>query len=282
MSQSRMRMPFRAALLARAVAVTCLASAASASAATLPSLSIAVTGTSASVGGTLESGAVNIVTSDSGLKEGAVILFLLKPTVGFAEAEAFVAEKKIKGDPNNSVKLGSIGLDVAIEPGEKNETQTTLQPGNYLVLVGAGEGEAEIRTHFTVTASKAPAALPTPEAKIRTVDFGFRGPTTLHDGELVAFENEGFVVHMDFAFPVKNMKNAKKAVKLLKRGKEKAVQKLIAGPPVGFAGPISHEALQQETITAKPGVYVQVCFMETQTGVDHARLGMERIIKITK
>jgi len=45
---------------------------------------------------------------------------------------------------------------------------------------------------------------------------------------------------------------------------------------------VSHEAFQQETITAKPGWYVQACFMETQDGRDHTRLGMERIIKITK
>ena len=51
---------------------------------------------------------------------------------------------------------------------------------------------------------------------------------------------------------------------------------------MGFYGPISHGAFMQETITAKPGIYVQVCFMETQDGRDHTLLGMERIIKITK
>ena len=45
---------------------------------------------------------------------------------------------------------------------------------------------------------------------------------------------------------------------------------------------MSHEALMQETITAKPGIDVQVRFMQTQDGRDHTRLGMERIIKITK
>ena len=45
---------------------------------------------------------------------------------------------------------------------------------------------------------------------------------------------------------------------------------------------MSNEAFQQETITAKPGWYVQACFMETQDKRDHTRLGMERIIRITK
>ncbi len=150
------------------------------------------------------------------------------------------------------------------------------------MLLGVGEGEPKLATTFKVTSAKAPAALPAPEATIRSIEFAFRGPSTLHDGELVRFENEGFVVHMDFAAPVKNMKAAKQAVKYLLAGKEKAVEKLISGPPVSFAGPLSHGAYQQETITAKPGIYVQVCFMETQDGRDHTRLGMERIIRITK
>ena len=133
-----------------------------------------------------------------------------------------------------------------------------------------------------MTAAAAPVALPTPEATIRSIEFGFHGPSTLHDGELVRFENEGYLVHMDVAAPVKNMKAAKQAIKDLLAGKEKAVGKLISGPPAGFAGPLSHEAFQQETITAKPGIYVEVCFMDTQDGRSHSRLGMERIIKIVK
>ena len=133
-----------------------------------------------------------------------------------------------------------------------------------------------------MTAAASPVALPAPEATIRSIEFGFRGPSTLHDGELVRFENEGFLVHMDVAAPVKNMKAAKQLVKDLLAGKEKAVGKLISGPPAGFAGPLSHEAFQQETITAKPGIYVEVCFMDTQDGRSHSQLGMERIIHIAK
>jgi hypothetical protein len=133
-----------------------------------------------------------------------------------------------------------------------------------------------------VTTAAAPVALPTPEATIRSIEFGFRGPSTLHDGELVRFENEGYLVHMDVAAPVKNTNAAKQVIKDLLAGKEKAIEKLIVGPPAGFAGPLSHEAFQQETITAKPGLYVEVCFMDTQDGRSHSRLGMERVIKIVK
>jgi hypothetical protein len=248
---------------------------------TLPTLSIAITPSSATVSGTRESGAVNVVSSNTGVKEAAVIMVLLKPGVSVAEAEKFSAEKKAK-DPNSASKIGAIVFDTEANPGQNSEAQTDLQPGQYIVLVAAGEGEAQLRTSFTVTAAKSPTTLPTPQATIRSIEFGFRGPSTLHDGELVRFENEGFLVHMDVAFPVKNMKLAKRVVKLLLAGKEKGLEKLVSGPPVMFAGPLSHEAFQQETITAKPGVYVQACFMDTQDGRSHTRLGMERIIHIVK
>ena len=272
----------RAVILASLVAALSLVFAGAAHASTLPTVSIAISPSAATVTGALESGGVNIVTTDTGVKEAAAIVFLLKPGVTVAEAETFIKEKKVKGDPNNTHNLGSIVFDTEANPGVPNEAQTTLVPGHYLLLVGAGEGEAALRTNFVVTAAKAPVTLPAPEATIRTIEFGFRGPKTLHDGELVGFENEGFLVHMDVAAPVRSMTAAKRLIKDLLAGKERAAGKLISGPPATFAGPLSNGAYQQETITAKPGIYVQLCFMETQDGRSHTLLGMERIIKNTQ
>lgn len=282
MPVSNFRLP-RARVLSvlAAAAAVVLAPATAAHAATLPTLSIAVSPSAATVGGSLESGAVNVVTTDTGVKEAFVILVALKPGVSLAEAEAFAKSTKTK-DPNNVNEIGSIVLDTEANPGPPDEVQTELKPAQYLLLTGAGEGEPSVRTHFTIVAAKSPAALPAPQATVKSIEFGFRGPSVLKDGELVRFENEGFLVHMDFAAPVKNMNAARKAVKLLRQGNEKAFGKLIVGPPVGFQGPVSHGAFQQQTINAKPGVYVEVCFMETQDKRDHALLGMERIIKITK
>ena len=282
-----MRIGINGRLLLGSFAVALLVSAfcaLGAQAASLPTLSIAVTPTSATVtGAPTSAGAVNVAVTDKGIKEGLAILFRLNPGKTVAEAEKFTAEKKGKGDPNTTVELGSIVFDSEAETGVTNEAQTVLQPGTYAVLIGGSHGEPALRDTFTVgPATSAALALPAAQATEKTIEFGFRGPTTLHDGELVRFENEGFLVHMDLAFPVKNMKAAHTAVKDLLSGNEKALEKLIAGPPLGFYGPISHDAFMQETITAKPGIYVQACFMETQTKVDHTRLGMERIIKITK
>ncbi len=246
----------------------------------LPTLSLTLTKTSITVTGATQSGAVNVVSSATGTKEASAILFLLKPGVSITEVNAFLASKGAK-DPNAASKYGTIVFDAEVTPGQKSEAQTSLQPGQYLALIGEGEGGPKVKTTFTVSAAPSPAALPTPEATIRSIEFGFRGPSTLHDGELVRFENEGYLVHMDLVAPTKSAKAAKELAKALRAGKEKQAEKLITGPPFGV-GPLSHGAFQQETITAKPGWYVQVCFMQTQDGRDHALLGMERVIKIVK
>jgi hypothetical protein len=233
------------------------------------------------VSGALASGGVNVVSSATGLKEAAIILVALKPGVSAEEAVASVKSKATK-DPNNASKFGSIVLSAESGAGEKNESQITLAPGLYLVLVKAGEGPVIANASFTVATSKAPVVLPAPQAVERAIDFAYRGPTTLKVGELVRFENEGFVVHMDFAFPAKSRKAAQLLAADLRAGKEKQAEKLVAGAPVGFDGPLSTGAYMQETITAKPGWYVQVCFMQTQDRRSHTRLGMERVIHITK
>jgi hypothetical protein len=263
------------------LAAVSLMSAGAAQASTLPTLTLTITKSSITVAGATQSGAVNVVSTATGVKEANVILFLLKPGATFEAVEAAI--KASHGDTNVTGKYGSIVFDGEVAPGQTSEAQTYLQPGQYVAVVPGGEGKgSKAHALFTVTASASPVALPAPEATIRSIEFGFRGPSTLHDGELVRFENEGFLVHMDVAAPVKNMKAARQAVKDLLTGKEKALEKLISGPPAGFAGPLSHEAFQQETITAKPGIYVEVCFMDTQDGRSHSLLGMERIIKIIK
>ena len=284
LSWSRLAPKKRAAALATSglVAAVSLVAVGSAQAAPLPTLTLALTKTSVTIGGTLQSGGVNVVATATGTKEAAAVLFQLKPGVTPDEFSAFVKSPKGR-DLNNASKLGAIVLDEEANPGQTAEAQTVLQPGTYIALNGEGEGgPPKAFTSFTVTASPAPAVLPTPGATVRSIEFGFRGPSVLHVGEIVRFENEGFLVHMDVVFPVKNKKDAKKVVTALLTGKEKGLQKLAAGTPFSFAGPLSPGAFQQETITAKPGWYVQACFMETQDGRIHTRLGMERIIKIIK
>ena len=277
------RAPIKGVFVASLLVAVGLLSAGSAQAATVPTLTLTLTKSSITVGGSTQSGGVNVVTTATGVKEATAILFLLKPGVTFEDAEnAKKGSGAAANDPNFTSKFGSIVFSSEAGTGHSTEAQTYLQPGQYVALIpGKGTG-ATAHATFTVTAAASPVALPTPQATVRSIEFGFRGPTTLHDGEVVRFENEGFLVHMDIAVPAKSKSAAKKIVNDLLTGKEKGIEKLATGEPITFAPPISHEAFEQETITAKPGWYVQACFMETQDGRDHTRLGMERIIKIVK
>ncbi len=277
--------PSRRARVRRAAVATlacvALAPVAGAHAAPPPTLTIAATSSSIAVAGATQAGGVNVVSSATAVKEASVVLVLLKPGASAGELIAFLSSPHAK-DPNGVSRYGAIVFDDELGEAGKAEAQTTLQEGHYVAVLIVGEGAAKAESAFTVTAASAPVALPAPQATERTIEFGFRGPSTLRDGELVRFENEGWLVHMDFAFPVKSRKAAQQVVSDLLAGKERQAGKLIAGPPVSFAGPLSTGGYQQETIGAKPGLYVQVCFMDTQDGRSHTRLGMERIIKIVK
>ena len=271
-----------AAFTALLALVSLLAATGSDAASTLPTLSLTVSPSSIAVSGAVQSGGTNVVTTAGGKKEATAVLFLLKPGSTLAEVEAFMKSKKKSRDPNATSAFGSIVFDAEATPGHPSEVQTNLAPGQYVALGGEGEGSLKVHSTFTVAASQTPVSLPKPQAIVRSIEFDFRGPTTLHDGELVRFENEGYLVHMDIAFPVKSRSAAERVANGLRTGNEKGFNKLATGAPFSFAGPLSHGAYQQETITAKPGWYVQACFMETQEGVPHTRLGMERVFKIVK
>ena len=247
----------------------------------LPRLSLQIAPSAITVGGTAESGGVNVLVTDSGKKPVQAILFRLNQGSSAAELAAFLKSKRSK-DPNEASRYGSIVFDAEVFPGHPSEAETDLAPGNYVALGAPNNGPPKLQTAFTVAPAAAPAALPKPQATVRSIDFDFRGPTTLHEGELVRFENQGFLVHMDLALPAKDKAAAKSLAHGLLTGRRKGLGKLFAGPPISFQGPVSHGAYQQERIDAKPGWYVQVCFMETQEGEPHAQLGMERVIRIAK
>jgi hypothetical protein len=282
-SSRRMVVSTIAAVSLAALAGGVFAAGSAQAASTLPTVTATVSPTSITLSGPLQAGAVNIAATATSGKEPDVTLVLLKPGVSVTELYAFLETNKVTKEADLVDRYGSIVFDQEAGKGKPSEAQTVLAPGQYVALNGEGEKSVKWpRTSFTVAASPAPAALPAAQATEKTIDFGFKGPTVLKEGELVRFENEGFLVHMDIAFPAKSKKAAKQILKGLLTGKEKGLQKLLAGAPFGFAGPLSSDAFQQTTITAKAGWYVQACFMTTQDGRPHTLIGMERMIKIVK
>ena len=95
--------------------------------------------------------------------------------------------------------------------------------------------------------------------------------------------NEGWLVHMNDFQGVKSAKAGKKVVALLRAGKPfKQIRPYLTSSFFELFGPVSHGAVQQLKLHAKPGYYVEACFMNTQDGREHTQLGMERLVKVVK
>jgi hypothetical protein len=247
-----------------------------ASAASLPTLNVALTGTKAvSVSGSTVSGAVNVVSTFSGKGQGAFGLVRLNPGASFRQG--FQAVGSHHGDINALDPYGALVASAAAP----STIQTVLTPGNYVALNISGNGKPAF-AQFTVTASPSPAALPAAKATESSIEFYFRGPTVLHDGSIVRAQNQGYLVHMIDLIGVRNAATGREVMALLRAGKDRQAQKLVSGSFVGLLGPASSGALQQQVLQAKPGYYVQACFMDTQDGREHTQLGMERLVRIVK
>ena len=245
-------------------------------ASTLPALNVAVTGkTGIAVSGSTVSGAVSITSTFSGKGQGGYGLVRLNQGVLFSDA--LHAVQSHHGDPNALTPFGSL----VVSADAPSTVQTLLTPGNYVALNLTGSGPAANVAQFTVTQSSSPAALPAAAATETSIEFGFTGPSVLHDGTTVRLVNGGYLVHMDVLIGARNKAGADKIMALLKAGKDGKAQKL-ATSFADLMDPASPGAMQQEVLNAKPGYYVQACFMSTQDGREHTALGMERVIRIAK
>ena len=249
-------------------------------AAGLPAITVAMTGKTIAVGGALQSGGVRIVSTVTGEREGAPLFVRLDPGVTVAQFFKLL-HGPAANDPNYIDGYASIVTDAAAPKGTST-IQARLQSGQYVAFDAARNNPAKWPfTTFTISAAAQPAHLPAPAATIAAIEFGFRGPGTLHDGALVRFANRGFLVHMIVFATASNAANARRLARALKAGRNGLVNRLATGEGT-FAGPLSHGSFQQLVIRNHPGYYVLACFMQTQDGRDHVLLGMERVIHIVK
>jgi len=253
------------------------------SAGSLPTLNIALTGTTGvSVSGSEVSGAVNVVSTFSGKAPGGPnsngpTWGLVRLNPGVSVQQAVAAVQSAHGDVNALTPYGSLFADNSAG----TPTQTVLTPGNYAALNLTGNGNPGAAT-FTVTQSSSLAALPTASATETAIEFNFRGPKVLHDGTIVRAQNGGYLVHMVIGIGVKNAATGREVMALLLAGKDGQAQKLASRNFLNLAGPISPGGMQQAVLNAKPGYYIEACFMDTQDGREHTQLGMMRLIRVVK
>ena len=259
-------------------AVGALMNAADARSLDLPTISVTMDGASIAVGGALQSGAVQVESTVTQVASADPMLFRLNPGVTADDVYAALATPELQ-DPNNASQFGSIAFDAEVAKGT-SDVQTTLQAGEYIAFDTRKSDQPNWpHATFSIIESAQPASLPAASATIRAIEFGFRGPDTLRDGELVRFQNDGFLVHMIIGLRARNAADARQIAELLLAGKDAKASHLV----VGFEGlmfPVSTGAVQQQMLDVKPGRYVLACFMDTQDGREHTQLGMVRVVKV--
>jgi hypothetical protein len=243
--------------------------------ASLPKIFIAMNGKTIKVTGALRSGGVEVVSKVTREPQGDPTLVRLDP--GVTVAQLFQAAA---GDPNNIALIASVVFSPQANKGTTS-AQANLAPGNYVALDLASNAKIPPHTQFTITKAVSPAKLPKPQATVASIEFNFRGPGRLHDGELVRFANHGFLVHMIVAARGRNAADARKIAALLKAGKDGQAQRL-ATDFYSFVNILTHDAYQQQVIHNRPGYWVLACFMDTQDHREHTQLGMERVIQIVR
>ncbi len=259
--------------------------AAASSAGGLPVLTLKMNGKSIKVSGKTVSGAVTVRSIVSKEKAAEPVLVRLNQGVTLAQfAKAFKGAAK---DPNTASLVGAIVFDADAGPGTSN-VQTVLPTSagasktTYVAIDLAGKGAPRIAP-FTVTKSSSPAKLPKAAATTRSIEFAFRGASTLKVGTMVRGVNDGWLVHMNDFQGVKSKKDGMKAIAGLRKGTPtRKLAKYLNSSFFSVFEPVSHGATQQTVLQAKPGYYVEVCFMTTQDGRAHTQLGMERLVKVVK
>ena len=261
-----------------ALGVTLLIAATSQASQRLPILTLALTKTTVKVGGDEVSGAVTIATTVKGEAMDNPSLILLKPGVTPTKLGEVVSKLGEESDLDVIDRYATIVFDGQdASKGQTTYTEAVLPAGHY-VATNDGNGF----TPFTIAAASKPASLSNPKETLSTIEFGFTGNTTLHDGDLVRFKNDGYLIHMVQAAEVKDVADAKKVEADLLADNVNAAKKYAISPLETWSGPLSSGEQQQYTFNASPGIYVVFCSMNTQDRREHFQIGMYKTVTVVK
>jgi hypothetical protein len=239
-----------------------------------PVINIVRTGKTLWVDGPLRSGGAEI----TGALHGQLILIRFDHS---ASRKPPAALTWTAADGDTLAGVAAIVLDVAARAGHIS-VQANLRPGEYEALnVTHGIRSRWPLSYFRVVQSGAAVSLPKPGASIEAIDFGFRGARLLHDGELVRFGNQGYLVHMISFYRARNRGDASRIAADLQHRRSARASRLAVLTGM-FAGPLSHNQWQQQVISNHPGYYVLACALRTQSGRYETRLGMVQVIRIER
>jgi hypothetical protein len=174
--------------------------------------------------------------------------------------------------------IGLIFLEASVSLSDQAQSRAvtvTLRPNVTYVLVSS-QGRAFGLTTLTTTGTDSGARAPAPDARIGMVDYGFRGPRTLPRQGVIRVENRGAALHFALAFPLRPGAKAKRVNRALRAGNERAIGRVVAGPPITVQNLISPGSVNDDEVRfARRGRYAFVCFFGA-----HNAFGMYRIFRV--
>jgi hypothetical protein len=173
---------------------------------------------------------------------------------------------------NQEAALSLVFLEATVEPGRS--LTVDLRPDTTYVAV-AGAGRSAALTSFT-TGAPTGARAPRPDARIRMVDYGFRGPNTLPRNGSIRVQNDGTTFHFALALPLRPGVADRQVRRAFRGGNDRRIGRLVGGPPVTVQGTISQGTTNDNEVRfPRRGRYAMVCFFG-----EHNRLGMYRVYRV--
>jgi hypothetical protein len=168
--------------------------------------------------------------------------------------------------------LGQVFIEAAVLPSEA--VTVDLRP-NTTYVAAATAGRSPAVTTFT-TGGPSGARAPRPDARIRMVDYAFRGPNTLPRNGSIRVDNDGTTLHFAIAFPLRPGVSGRQIGRAFRGTNERALERVVAGPPVDVQGLVSQGSTNDNEVRfPRRGRYGMVCFFS-----EHNRLGMYRVYRV--
>jgi hypothetical protein len=183
-------------------------------------------------------------------------------------------------DPEAAIGLVHLDGGASLFPRERRRAVTfRLRPNTTYVVVnltGGPPSDWEVAS-FAVGGQPNGAAAPRADARVRMIDFRFRGATTLPRRGVLRFDNAGRAPHFALAMPLRRGASRRTVGAALRRNSQRRLRRLV-----DFRSQIEPQALvtrgavnYNEVRFPRRGRYVMVCFFE-----GHNRQGMYRFVRV--
>lgn len=220
-------------------------------------------------------GPTTFAVSSNTSKETDFTVLHLQDGVNAAEVQKAI-DTKLSEDEIEALPVTIVGGTGEAAKGRPASFTISLVPGTYLVANTTNEKRTPSIV-LTVSGAANGAVAATPVTTVKMHDYKFELSRSLPRSGIVRVTNPGKRVHMMIAFKTQNAAGAKRAIKALRSGKEKAFNKEIRGFG-SSADPISPGATVDIPVHYGKGSYVLVCFWQSKAskGKPHFALGMTK------